>query len=126
MDISIFFAQFWGWLMVILCLIFLVRRKALMTELLGMLEDKVFLLFTGYISLVLGLVTVLLHNVWVADWRVIITVFGWLALLKGIARIGFPEATKKMASTFKSNPALIQPLLIVTFLAGAWLIYASY
>ncbi|HAK53772.1 MAG TPA: hypothetical protein DCM54_17980 [Gammaproteobacteria bacterium] len=49
-----------------------------------MTDDKAFVISTGYITLLLGLVTVIAHNVWVADWRVIITVLGWTTLIKGI------------------------------------------
>lgn len=125
MEISIFLAQFWGWLLVITCLIFLLRKKALLEEMFKLVEDKSFALISGYLALILGLVTVILHNVWTADWKVVITIFGWISLVKGIARIGFPEIPQKSVSTFKNKPVLMQILLIVAILLGAWLIWMS-
>lgn len=125
MDTTIFLAQFWGWLLVIVSLTFLVRRKALLEELLRLIEDRSFTVFSGYIALVIGLVTIILHNVWVADWRVVITIFGWLSLFKGIVRIGFPEATQKLAPVFKEKPLLTQALLGIAILLGAWIIWMS-
>jgi len=125
METTTFLAQFWGWLIVITCLIFLIRRKVLLDELFRLVEDKSFTLFSGYIALVIGLATVILHNVWVADWRVAITIFGWISLIKGIVRIGFPEATQKFVPVLKDKPLLIQALLVIAILLGAWLIWMS-
>ena len=109
----------------IVCLIFLLRRKVLLEELFRLVEDKGFALFSGYLALILGLVTVILHNVWVADWRIVITIFGWISLIKGIVRIGFPEIPQKLVPTFKNKPILTQILLVIAVLLGAWLIWAS-
>jgi len=125
MEITIFLAQFWGWLLVIIGLIFLLRKKALLEEMFRLLEEKGFVLFSGYLALILGLVTVILHNLWTADWRVVITIFGWISLIKGIVRIGFPEIPQKLVPVFKNKLALTQILLIICILLGAWLIWAS-
>ena len=124
METATFLAQFWGWLMVITCVTFLFRKQTLQ-DMISLSKDKGFLILTGFLALILGLVTVLLHNVWVADWPVVITIFGWVSLLKGIARMGFPEATQKMVSNFTKNPTTINVLLIVTILLGGWLIWVS-
>lgn len=125
MEISIFLAKFWGWLLVIICLIFLLRKKVLLEEVFRLVEDKSFALFSGYLALIVGLVTVILHNLWVADWRVVITIFGWTSLIKGIVRISFPEIPQKLVPTFKNKPGLTQILLIIAILLGAWLIWMS-
>lgn len=125
MEISIFLAKFWGWLLVIVCLIFLLRKKVLLEEMFRLVEDKGFALLSGYLALIVGLVTVILHNLWVADWRVVITIFGWVSLTKGIVRIGFPETPQKLVPAFKNKPVLTQILLVITVLLGAWLIWMS-
>lgn len=125
MEISLFLAKFWGWLLVTLILIFLLRRKAFSEELFRLIEGRGFTLLFGYIALILGLITVILHNVWVADWRVVVTIFGWISLTKGIVRIGFPEITRKFVSVFKDKPLLTQILLVITIFLGVWLIWMS-
>jgi len=126
MDISIFFARFWGWLLVILGAIFLFRKKTILEELFRLIKDTGFTLLSGYLAMTLGLVTVVLHNVWVADWRVVITIFGWLSVLKGVVRIGFPEIAQKSALAFKDKPLLIRVLLAICIILGAWLIWMSF
>jgi len=119
-----FLAKFWGWLLVIVCLVFLLRRKSL-EDIFKLVEDKGFTLLSGYLALSLGLVTIILHNVWVADWRVVITIFGWISLIKGISRIAFPGVIRKVALKFQNKPVLTQILLLVVILLGVWLIWMS-
>jgi len=125
MDISIFFAQFFGWYMVIMGLLILVKGKVFLEELLKMVENKSFLLLSGYLTLFLGLTTVILHNVWVEDWRVIITIFGWLTLIKGVLLIGFSNYYLKIAAYFVNKSMLIRILSITIIPLGALLIWVS-
>lgn len=126
MEISIFLAKFWGWLLVILCLVFLLRKKVWLEEVFKLVGDKGFLLLSGYLALILGLIVVILHNIWVADWRVVITIFGWLSLIKGLMRIGFPEVLEKLVPVFKDKPIMIRVLLVIMGLLGIWLIWMSF
>jgi len=88
-----------------------------------MTDDKAFVISTGYITFLMGLVTVILHNVWVASWEVVITILGWSTLLKGISKIGFPEMIHKQAQRFKKKQWLSALFLI---LFGALLTYMSF
>ena len=40
--------------------------------------------------LICGLLIVLNHNLWVADWRVLVTITGWAALVKSVVILLFP------------------------------------
>lgn len=126
MDNTIFLAQFWGWLLIIFCSIFLLRRKALFEEIFELSSDKGFTVLSGYIALVLGLVSILFHNVWSGDWRVLITIIGWISLVKGILRIGFPKFVEKTVAIFRTKVGLMQTMLVAMFIIGAWLIYSSW
>lgn len=45
----------------------------------------------GIMALIAGMLLVTFHNVWEGGWPVVITVFGWLALFKGVMFIVFPK-----------------------------------
>ena len=91
-------------------------------KLIDFTDDKKFVIATGYQTLLLGLVTITLHNIWVADWRVAITILGWVTLLKGITKIAFPEHIHKQSQRFKSNQWLSA---VAMMLFGAWLLFMS-
>ena len=51
------------------------------------LHTGIVLYLSGLLSLLAGIAIVNLHNMWRADWRVIITVMGWLMTIGGIIRL---------------------------------------
>ena len=121
MDISIFFAQLWGGFFIIFGLLFIITGQ--LGKTIEMTDDKAFVISTGYITLLMGLVTVILHNVWALDWRVAITILGWSTLIKGIMKIGFPEHIHKTAQRFKKKQIVSAVFMI---LLGAWLFWMSF
>lgn len=120
MEISIYLARFWGSLFIILGL------GSVLVKFLGRVikytEDNTITVSTGYITFLLGLITVTLHNTWVADWRVAITVLGWTTLLKGIEKIAFPDRVNKIAQMFKNKQTLWG---FVIFLIGSFYFWIS-
>lgn len=120
MDISVFFARLWGGFNVIFGLLFIVTGQ--LGKTIEMTDNKSFVISTGYISFLMGLATVILHNIWTPDWRIIITVLGWSTLIKGVMKIGFPEVIHKQAQRFKKKQAFSAFFLIIL---GAWLFWSS-
>ena len=121
LEISVILAQFWGSLFIILGL--LSFRTKLLGKTIKRTENMMFTVSTGYVTLILGLGTVILHNIWVFDWTVIITILGWCTLIKGILKMGFPEHVHKQARNFK-NRQDIESLVLALF--GAWLLWMSF
>lgn len=118
MNISAFFAQLYGAFYIIFGLLFIITKQLGRT--IEMTEDKSFVISTGYTSFFLGLVTVILHNIWVADWITVITILGWATLIKGVRKVGFPAQIHKQAQVFKKRQTLSALFMI---LLGAWLMW---
>jgi hypothetical protein len=125
MEISIFLAKFWGWFMIISCLIYLLRKEA-WQGIIELAKNKNLIILFGYLSLILGLFSLIFHNLWVGDWRVVITIFGWIALIKGIIGINFPELTQKWTEKIGGKLVPMRILLVIGILLGAWLLWMSY
>jgi len=120
MDATIFLARFLGGFYLIFGFLFVTAKY--LGKVIDKTNDKWFTVSTGYNTLLLGLVTVVLHNVWVWDWPVVITIIGWSTLIKGFLKIGFPEIINKQAQRFKDKQLLST---VVLGLIGAWLIFMS-
>lgn len=120
MEISVYLARFWGGLFIILGL------GSVLVKLLGRIikytEDRTVTISTGYITFLLGLITVVLHNIWVFDWRLAITILGWTTLLKGIEKIAFPDRVNKKAQMFKGGQKFWG---FIIFLIGAFYFWIS-
>ncbi|MBU1923460.1 MAG: hypothetical protein KJ710_04285, partial [Candidatus Omnitrophica bacterium] len=91
METSIFIARIFGLCYLILGAGFVLNRKALGQVIDDFCKNAALFFYGGLFTLVIGIVIILTHNVWVANWTVIITILGWLALIKGIWIIVFPN-----------------------------------
>jgi len=68
------------------------------------LRGTVLIYLTGLITLTAGLAIVLAHNVWAADWRILITLIGWLAVLSGLVRVIHPQTTQDVGRRMLASP----------------------
>ncbi len=57
----------------------------------------------GFITLVIGMLLVEHHNIWVKNWTVLITIISWLALLKGIMLMAFPQSILCFKGMYKNT-----------------------
>jgi uncharacterized membrane protein HdeD (DUF308 family) len=74
----------------------------------------------GTLLLIAGIAIVRNHNLWVKDWRVLVTAMGWVAVFFGLLRMFFPEARQPEAS-----PGMYA-FLGLALLAGSFLSAKSY
>jgi hypothetical protein len=82
----------------------------------------------GVLALVAGLAIVITHNEWTADWRVAITLSGWLCVFAGVMRLVFPrvvEAIGASAMAIVSNGWIIGEGIVILAL-GTWLSFKGY
>jgi hypothetical protein len=124
MNTQTFVAQFWGWLTLTVALILFVRPKVLHDVKRLIVENRAFGLAYGLMSLILGITSVLLHNIWELNWHVVITIFGWLALLKGIIVLAWPEISKN--TRYETRVLTTRIALVVVSGLAAWMLGASY
>ncbi len=54
-------------------------------------------LLTALLLIAVGLAIVIYHNLWTPFWRIIITFFGWLFVVKGTTYLVFPQIMKRFA-----------------------------
>ena len=90
------------------------------------LNNPALMFLSGVITLPAGLAVVLTHNVWVADWRVLITILGWLMIVGGLARILVPQRAVAVGRTLLANPSTLHISTGVYLLIGALLCFFGY
>lgn len=122
-DSSIYLAQFWGWYMVLFCGLLIMRPKRA-EQLLSYLEDDKYLVITSLLAIIMGLITITLHNIWEPNWKLIITLIGWSALVKGIIRFTFPITALKAINNL--NMKWMPILFVALFFIGLLLLNQVY
>src|SRR6202165_4686679 len=121
MQRSIFLAKLIGPLFFFLGVSLLVNQEGLRLMADQLLRNFALIYISGTITLVAGLAIVNLHNLWVRDWRVAITILGWLTVIGGIVRIVVPQHAATLGAAELTQPALLITVGIVAGLVGAWL-----
>ena len=126
MATSIFLAKLLGPILVLAAVAVSVNRKSLDAVAQEFLRGNALMLLLGFLDFTAGLAIVLTHNVWVADWRVIITLLGWLLLIRGIVRTLIPDQVKPYGVKLMRNKNAVTGVLAVTLVLGLVLSYFGY
>ncbi len=86
----------------------------------SLVENPEHILWVSLLLLPMGLVIVFGHNIWTWEWRVIVTVFGWLITIKYTFYLLWPQALNYFRGWLQRD---LVPLLRATglfyILAGA-------
>ena len=126
MPTSIFLAKLLGPILLVAGIAMLVNRKQLDALAQELLRSHLLLFLLGLIDFSIGLAIVLTHNVWVADWRLIITLLGWLLLVRGAVRMLVPDQVRAFGTKFLRNANVVTGSLAVTTALGLVLSYFGY
>jgi len=119
MELSILLGQVFGVYMLVCGAAMLMRKSELSQAVKEFTQSKADMLFFGSAVLLFGLFIVLQHNIWDGTWRVIVTIFGWAALGKGLSFMLFPSFLKNLSKMFtKAN--------VYTFAGVLWIILGGY
>ncbi len=126
MQTSIYLAKLMGPVIGVAGLGFLFNRQAFLALANDFVENTGLIMMSGFLALVMGLAIVNAHNVWVADWPVVVTVFGWAALIGGVMRVTMPDVVAMIAKSILAQKTLITIQAVVLIALGGWLSYLGY
>ena len=91
MEISLLVTKVLAIYLMVSGLMLLVRGKTLPIMLKDFFEHPAVVYLTGVILLFLSSMFLLQNNIWDGTWRTVVTIFGWMVFMKGLAYIFIPE-----------------------------------
>ena len=90
------------------------------------LADSPLILISGVLAMTAGLSIVNTHNVWVLDWTLIVTLFGWALVLGGALRILAPRVVDTVGGAMMDRPTMTRVVGAIWALLGAFLTFKAY
>ena len=90
------------------------------------LADSPLVLISGVLAMTAGLSIVNTHNVWVLDWTLIVTLFGWALVLGGAVRIVAPRVVDKVGGAMMDRPTMTRIAGAFWAILGAFLTFKGY
>jgi hypothetical protein len=90
------------------------------------LTNRGLIYLSGILTLLAGLAIVNAHNLWVPDWRVIVTVLGWLGIVGGVLRILLTGQVQALGTGIASHAAAVIAGGLATLALGGVLAFNGY
>ena len=106
MQTSIYLAKLIGPVMIVIGVAVILNQdefRKLSQEFIG---SRALLFLSGLIILPAGIAILLAHNVWLLNWRVIITIIGWLMTVGGAVRLLAPRFVAERGGAMLKNPQM--------------------
>ena len=126
MQTSRFLARLIGPVVAVVALGILVNPSGTMALMSQMISDPGLIYFAVILELLGGVALLLVHNVWVADWRVLITLIGWAAVIEATAWILAPLPMQRLYTPMLGAPGFAVVAAVIALLIGGVLIYYGY
>lgn len=126
MDTSILLAKIIGPMLIVIGAGVFINLELYRRMVAGFAGNTLLIYMAGTIALLLGLIVVTFHNVWEWRWPVIITILGWLSLVKGAIRILAPRLVADRAALYARNSNTLMVTAIALLILGGVLAYFGY
>jgi hypothetical protein len=126
MELTNFLAQLFGLTIAIFAGIAVLQPGMIRVVVREFGESTMVTLLFGTVGIMGGLAVVLSHNLWVADWPVLVTLLGWSALVKGMVTLASPALLHDMGESIYSSPGRTQIILVIAGILGIYLAGAGF
>lgn len=123
---AIWISKFLGPVILALSIPMVVTPTGLQETTRRFLADSPLVLVSGVLAMTAGLAIVNTHNVWVLDWVLIVTVFGWALLLGGVSRIAAPRMVDRVGGAMMGRPTMTRVAGVFWASLGAFLTLKAY
>lgn len=126
MQNSVFLAKLIGPVMALVGVSLLVNELAFRKMAQEFLRSPSLIFFSGMILMPAGLAVVLTHNVWALDWRIIVTLLGWIAAISGAVRIFATDRSIKIGKKAIARKEYTTAAAAIWLVIGAVLCYFGF
>ena len=125
MELSLFLAKLIGLYLLAMGGLWIARGHEVLASVEEYSASRPAVFLSGIIALVVGLAMAIGHSVWELNWRGLITVFGYISIIKGGSLIGFPDWRRSQADWMR-NEIVSRIWLLVVLVLGGYLSWVGF
>ncbi len=126
MQPVVFIARLIGPLFVVLGVGILVNQSVYTDMIRQAVLIPVVIYLTGLLAFTAGVAMLNAYHAWTADWRIIVTILGWIMVIAGIVRIVLPAVSAVAAIALYSGSTAVPIVAVIVLVVGAFLSYQGY
>jgi hypothetical protein len=124
--ISLFLAKALGLYFSIVGAAMLVNARNIKPAIVAYMNAPAVTFLGGFMALIIGILIVLVHNIWTFDWRGVITILGWTSILKGVIWGLFPQWISTKEKNLMLKPTSYNLAAFLTLFIGVFLLYIAH
>lgn len=126
MEMSVWIAKFVGPVFLALGIAMATQPRQIEATSRQFLANPPLILITGVLAMIGGIAIVSSHDLWVADWRVVITLLGWALLIGGAIRVMLPVLVERVGNAMMAQSGLLRGAGLGWAILGLFLTYKGY
>jgi hypothetical protein len=126
MELSLFLAKILGAVFTAFSVAGLMRPKIISDALRDFDHESFARLIAGCAGIGAGMAVILSHTVWSWDFRGLITLFGWTALIKGVSYLLMPKQAVDFTKSMMKSKSQMQVMLYSMLAVGLYLLYSGF
>jgi hypothetical protein len=126
MPTSLFLARLIGPVMLVIGVSVFANQRGFRDMSEEFLASRPLLFLSGMLMTPAGLAIVLTHNIWTLDWRVLITLLGWLMAVGGALRIFAPKYLLQTGRAALKRPRFTPVAAAIWIVIGLALCFFGY
>lgn len=123
---TLFIAQVMGLYFLITAIIMLSRANYYQPLLSNMKPDHPTIVLGASAGLILGIMIVLVHNIWIFESEVVTTIVAWTILIKSVFWLSFPEMMVRFCHRVYSGPGYWIVAVLTGFLGVFMMSHGFY
>jgi hypothetical protein len=101
-------ARVWGIAALVIALGALTAPKRMSAAMADFERSPGLVFLAAILALGIGLIQVMFHNLWTDPTAIIVSLIGWLAIVKGIVLMAIPEPVMKLAASSAASPSTVR------------------
>jgi hypothetical protein len=117
MQTSLFLARLIGPVMLVVGLAVFANLRRFRDIAEEFLASRALMFLSGLAIMPVGVAIVLKHNIWTVDWRVLITIVGWLNVVSGVLRLFGP------LFVVRAGHAILKQPYFTSVAAAIWVVF---
>jgi hypothetical protein len=126
MTLTVYLARFFGVYIAVMGIVMIVRREAMLQLMSAFIDQRPLIFVLAMLRVLIGLAVVLAHNEWRGTVAIVVSLIGWITLLRGIALMLLPADTERKVLVFFERGSQYHAAAIIAIVFGLWLSYASF
>jgi hypothetical protein len=126
MSSSIFLARLLGPFLILIGIAVPLRAAMFREILREFLASPVLMYLAGFLGTLGGWTMVLLHNLWVPDWRLLVTVVAWITLVRGLLTLSSPQRFADWSACLLENRGVFYGAALLDLAIGLVLTYFGF